>query len=136
MTFKSTPRSSNDSSRTYTSPSKYSCGSMKDANKRYAQENGITQCLINELYFSRPNATSSENLKNQNTNQTSKLNENWLYKKMTNNDLNNPIVGLYYSISPPCINTNIQFMNRSNPIPIIYRNQNNNCDKYYTTFHS
>jgi len=26
----------------YTSPSKYSCGSMKDANKRYAPENGIT----------------------------------------------------------------------------------------------
>lgn len=27
-------------------------------------------------------------------------------------------------------------MNRTKPIPIIYRNQNNNCDKYYTTFHS
>ena len=27
-------------------------------------------------------------------------------------------------------------MNRSSPIPIIYRNENNNCDMYYTTFHS
>lgn len=59
-----------------------------------------------------------------------------IYKKLTNNDLNNPIASLHYSLSPPCINTNIEFMNRTRPIPIIYRNQNNNCDKYYTTFHS
>ena len=27
-------------------------------------------------------------------------------------------------------------MNRSNPIPLIYRNENNNCDQYYTTLHN
>lgn len=63
------------------------------------------------------------------------FNENWEYLSEINNHDNNPIAKLYFSISQPCLNTNRQFMNRSTPIPLIYRNENNNCDMYYTTMH-
>ena len=59
-----------------------------------------------------------------------------MFSNATNNEGNNPIVRLYYGLSRPCINVNKQFMNRSSPIPLIYRTENNDCDMYYETMHS
>jgi len=54
-----------------------------------------------------------------------------------NSDLNNPIVMFYFSLSPPCVFTNIPQMQRQQRvISPVYRNVDGRCEQFYTKFHS
>ncbi|TNV87281.1 hypothetical protein FGO68_gene12364 [Halteria grandinella] len=113
-------------------PSKYTCGSQRDNNKKYAPMEADGTCFLNDLYFQLAASTTPQNQSFQNPEE---FNTNYLMIEITANDQNNPMAKLFYGISQPCINVNTQFMNRSKPIPLIYRNENNNCDSYETSLH-
>lgn len=106
----------------------FKCGSSKDFNKNYPPINN-TMCLINELQFTPKNNSNM-------TLMLSNFNRDWLFKLNRNNDYNNPISRIYYSISQPCINTNIKYMDRETPINPMFKDYNENCEPYSMKYHT
>lgn len=93
------------------------CGSFRNANKRYRAFNNDQLCFPNDIDFVSKTINPSSN----STTRYQKLNRNWSVKLINNNELNNPIVRFHYSMSAPCVNSDIPLMLRPRPITRLFR---------------